>query len=128
MEAKLTRNFTLWDTINLFIVSIIGSGIFISVKAAADNSPNSGITILFFLILGLFNLAGSLSFAELATCFPENGGDILYLKILLFKKWKINHLACFIKTFSELLIVRPGACGLIAMVSSKYFLAAIFSQ
>jgi len=46
---------------------MIGAGIFITVKVISGYLPNSGITILMYLVVGLYTLAGSLCFAELGT-------------------------------------------------------------
>ena len=59
------RKVSLWNTINLFLGIMIGSGIFVSAKDVAENLPNSGSVICMWIFVGFYSLLGSISFAEL---------------------------------------------------------------
>lgn len=53
-------------------------------------------------------------------CFPDSGGDFLYLKVLLPKKW--GDLVAFLRIFIELMVIRPGSHAAIALTVSKYLI------
>ena len=119
-SLHLNRSHGFFNTLNLFFGMIIGSGIFISVNQVAKETPNAGCAILMWFGLGLFSILGSFCFAELGTCFPESGGDFLYLKVLMPKKY--GDLVAFLRIFLELLVIRPGSQAAIALTVSKYII------
>jgi len=115
-----TRKVSLWNTVNLFLGIMIGSGIFVSAKDLAANLPNSGSVISMWLFIGFFSLLGSLCFAELGTCFPDSGGDFLYLKKLSGKK--MSDLVAFMRIFIELVVIRPGTHAIFGLTIGKYLI------
>ncbi len=67
-----------------------------------------------WLLGGLLSLIGALCYAELATAYPEEGGDYVYLN-RSFGSW-----VGFLFAWSQLWIVRPGSIGGIAFVFAEY--------
>ena len=78
--SGLVRGLSLTDSVLLMVGGIIGSGIFLSAGqvAAAVHKP------LFFLgvwlVGGLISLLACIAFAEMATMFPEAGGQYVFLR------------------------------------------------
>jgi APA family basic amino acid/polyamine antiporter len=78
--TSLLRGLSLTDTVLLMVGGIIGSGIFLTAApiAAAVRTP------LFFLgvwlVGGLISLLACFAFAEMATMFPEAGGQYVFLR------------------------------------------------
>ncbi|MGA2902631.1 MAG: amino acid permease [Candidatus Korobacteraceae bacterium] len=78
--TSLLRGLSLTDTVLLMVGGIIGSGIFLTAGpiAAAVRTP------LFFLgvwlVGGLISLLACFAFAEMATMFPEAGGQYVFLR------------------------------------------------
>lgn len=114
------RKVSLWNTINLFFGIMIGSGIFVSAIDLTKNLPNSGSVIAMWLFMGLYSLLGSISFAELGTCFPDSGGDFLYLKALSPKK--VSDLVAFLRIFIELVVIRPGTHAIFGLTIGEYLI------
>jgi APA family basic amino acid/polyamine antiporter len=79
-SPKLLRRLTLRDLVLLTIGGSIGSGIFLTPQSVAANLPTP-IPFLLVWFTGLvLTLAGCFAFAELASMFPETGGQYVYLR------------------------------------------------
>lgn len=81
MENKeLKRKLGLWAAVAISMGTTIGSGIFSSIGDVAGASGSAIIVILAFFIGGLINIPANLVYAELATAYPENGGQYVYFR------------------------------------------------
>lgn len=79
-NADLKRKLGLGAAIALSVGTTVGSGIFSSVGQVAGAAGSAMFTILAFLIGGLINIPANLCYAELATAYPEDGGQYVYFK------------------------------------------------
>ena len=70
-----------------------------------------------WLVGGLLSLFGALGYAELATAYPQEGGDYVYLS-RAYGKW-----AGFLFGWIQLAIVRPGDIAIMAFAFATYFRA-----
>lgn len=59
---------------------MIGTGIFITTGTALKMTHNSFLILILWLVGGTVALTGSLCYAELATIWPDVGGEYVYLK------------------------------------------------
>jgi len=66
----------------IVVANMIGAGIFTTSGLMAAQLPGPGWILLCWLLGGLIALAGALSYAELATRMPLEGGEYIYLKQL----------------------------------------------
>ncbi len=78
--TELKRKLGLGAAVALGVGTTVGSGIFSSVGAVAGAAGCAAFTILAFLIGGLINIPANLVYAELATAYPEDGGQYIYFK------------------------------------------------
>ncbi len=76
----LMRKLGLWAAVAISMGTTIGSGIFSSIGEVGGASGAALITILAFLIGGIINIPANLVYAELATAYPENGGQYVYFR------------------------------------------------
>lgn len=67
-----------------------------------------------WLLGGLLSLIGALCYAELATAYPKEGGDYVYLTRAFGRKWG------FLFAWAQLWVVRPGSIGALAYVFGRY--------
>ena len=79
-QPELRRGLGVIGAILLTIGAIVGTGIFLTPGDIANTLPHPGLILLVWIVGGLLVLAGSLTFAELGTCFPLAGGAYHYLK------------------------------------------------
>lgn len=79
-RPELTRGLGLAGAISLNIANIIGTGIFLKTRVMTCNVGDGETVLLVWLAAGLLALAGSLSYAEIASLHPEAGGDYVFLR------------------------------------------------
>ncbi len=76
----LKRKLGLSAVIALGVGTTVGSGIFSSLGEVAGAAGSSLFLILAFLIGGLVQIPANFCYAELASAFPENGGQYVYFR------------------------------------------------
>jgi len=110
----LNRVLGRWDSVAISIGIVIGAGIF---RVPSEVVPHiaSPVWILIAWILGgIYSFIGSLCYAELATRFPDTGGDYVFLRECYGK------LTAFLFAWSELLITRTGSVAAIALMFGEF--------
>ncbi|MFV0361839.1 MAG: amino acid permease [Suipraeoptans sp.] len=78
--VELKRKLGLGAVIALGVGTTIGSGIFSSLGEVAGAAGSSLFLVLAFLIGGLVQIPANFCYAELASAFPENGGQYVYFR------------------------------------------------
>ena len=89
MQNEFTRekSLNLWSGMSLLAGIMIGSGIFFLGGQILGRIGNSlPLSLLAWFVGGIITLFSGLSYAELGSLFPENGGYYLYLKEAYGKK------------------------------------------
>lgn len=79
-RPELTRGLGLLAAISLNVANIIGTGIFLKTRVMTCNVGGAETVLLVWLAAGLLALAGTLSYAEIASLHPEAGGDYVFLR------------------------------------------------
>ena len=72
--TELRRDLTLFDTVNLVVGTIIGSGIFLVPAEIARAVHEPGWMLAVWVMGGVLTLLGALSLAELGAAMPDAGG------------------------------------------------------
>ena len=133
--AAPRRQLTLLDSTSIIVGIIIGSSIYESTPLIANMVPSSGwlqwtlhfgsrslalsvpgvVWLIGFWVLGgLLSLVGAIVYAELATAYPEAGGDYVYLTRAFGRRLG------FLFAWAQLWVVRPGSIGAFAYVFARY--------
>lgn len=112
--ASPQRRLTLFDTTSIIVGIIIGSGIYKTAPLIAGCVPTPLSLVAVWLAGGLFALVGSLCYAELATAFPQEGGDYAFLTRAYGRP------VGFLFAWCELWVIRPGSIGGMAFVFADY--------
>ncbi len=113
MDA-LRRRLTLLDASALVVGCIIGAGIFRLSDSVARQTPSVGLFAAAWIIGGLLSLCGALVWAELATRFPKNGGDYVFLTETYGPFWG------FVYGFTRLFVNRTGTLAILAYVFAEH--------
>jgi basic amino acid/polyamine antiporter, APA family len=108
------RVLTLFDSTCIIVGIIIGSGIYKTTPLIAQNTSHVLGFLGVWALGGLLSLVGALCYAELATRFPEQGGDYAYLTHAYGRSMG------FVFAWSDLWIIRPGSIGLMSYVFADY--------
>lgn len=98
----------------LAVAMVVGAGIFKSPALVAENAGSTFWLFAAWAIGGLVSLVGALCYAELATTFPDAGGDYHFLKRAYGKG------AAFLFAWSRFAIINTGSIALLGFVFGDY--------
>lgn len=113
-RASPRQHLTLIDSTSIIVGIIIGSTIYLSSPRIAAQVPNIGWLVGVWVIGAAFSLIGALCYAELATAYPKEGGDYVFLTEAFGRK------VGFLFAWAQFWIVRPGSVGTLAFVFADY--------
>ncbi len=108
------RRLGLWDASSLVVGCIIGAGIFRLSDSVARSSPSVALFLGAWLLGGLLSLCGALVWAELATRFPRNGGEYVFLTHGFGGAWG------FVYGWTRLFVSRTGTLAILAFVFAEH--------
>ena len=111
--AHPEHRLSLFDTTSMIVGIIIGSGLYETTPVIAANVPDVAWLMLGWLLGGAFSLVGSLCYAELATTYPADGGDYVYLSRAF------GRAVVFMFAWAQLWVIRPGSIGTITYVFGR---------
>ena len=112
--ARPRRQLSLVDAVCIMVGVVIGAGIFETTPRIAELAGGPAMLIGLWLAGGLLALVGALCYAELATTYPRNGGDYVYLSRAYGRG------TGFIFAWTAFWIVRPGNIGAMALIFGRY--------
>ncbi len=112
--ASPHRRLSLLDSTSIIVGIIIGSTIYLSSPLIAAQVPSVAWLVGVWVIGAVFSLIGALCYAELATAFPKEGGDYVFLTEAFGRK------IGFLFAWAHFWIVRPGSVGTLAFVFAEY--------
>lgn len=108
------RELSLFDSTCIIVGIIIGAGIYQMAPDIAKGAGSWWGVLALWAVGGLLSLFGALGYAELATAYPKEGGDYVYLS-RAYGKW-----AGFLFGWAQLTIVRPGDIAVMAFAFATY--------
>lgn len=119
IAAVPRRELSLLDSTCLIVGIIIGVGIYQSAPEVARGAHSVAGTLGLWAVGGLLSLCGALAYAELATAYPQQGGDYVYLTRAYGRPFG------FLFAWMQLVVVRPGDIAVMAFAFAKYAQAAM---
>lgn len=114
MKAAPKKELSLFDSTCIIVGIIIGAGIYETAPLVAKCLGSEPGVLAIWLAGGLLALTGALCYAELATTYPREGGDYVYLT-RAYGRW-----AGYLFGWSQLAVVRPGDIALMAFIFARY--------
>jgi len=114
MEVAPKKELSLFDSTCIIVGIIIGAGIYQMAPDIARGAQSWWGVLAIWLVGGLLSLFGALGYAELATAYPQEGGDYVYLS-RAYGRW-----AGFLFGWIQLAIVRPGDIAVMAFAFAIY--------
>ncbi len=103
------------DAYLLIVGNIVGIGIFTTSGYIANYVPSSGVMLLLWFLGGVLAFCGGLTYAELASRFPQVGGDYHYLTRAF------HPLLGFLFGWSTFVVTYTGSIATIAVGFAYYF-------
>jgi len=104
----------LWDTVSLVIGIVVGVTIFRAPPLIFDNVSGSGVGIAVWILGGLLAFIGACCYAELATTYPQSGGDYVYLTRAYGPPLG------FLFGWAQFAVILTGSIGALAYVFADY--------
>ena len=112
-DAAPRRELSLFDSVSIIVGIVIGAGIYETSPLVAGNVSNAWSLTEVWVLGGILSLVGALCYAELATAYPKEGGDYVYLNEAFGRRWG------FMFAWAQLWIIRPGSIGAMAFVFAR---------
>lgn len=112
--GKPRQQLTLFDATCIIVGIVIGAGIYETTPLIAGAVATPHWLILIWLLGGLLSLIGALCYAELATHYPEEGGDYVFLTRAYGRRMG------FLFAWAGFWLVRPANIGAIAFIFAHY--------
>lgn len=116
----LKPKMTLLNGITVIVGSIIGSGIFISPTGVLKNTGSVGMSLIVWVISGLYSMVGAYCYAELGCMIQKTGADYAYIMVTF------GPLLAFMRLWVECIIVRPCSQTIVALTFSIYIMKPFF--
>ncbi len=114
VEGAPKKELSLFDSTCIIVGIIIGAGIYETAPLVAKCLGSGPGVMLTWLAGGFLALTGALCYAELATTYPREGGDYIYLT-RAYGRWP-----GYLFGWSQLAVVRPGDIALMAFIFARY--------
>ncbi len=108
------RQLSLFDTTSIIVGIIIGSGLYRTSPLIASSVESTAWLLSVWIVGGVLALMGALCYAELATAYPVEGGDFVFLSRAYGRRLG------FVYAWCQLWVIRPGSIGAIALVFAAY--------
>ena len=117
--SELKRTLSLKDSISIVAGSMIGSGIFIVSSHIARITNSAILLILVWILAGFITLLGALSYGELSSTIPHEGGQYIYLEKIFSRK------VAFLYGWTLFFVIQTGILAAVNIAMAK-FLGLIF--
>jgi amino acid transporter len=108
------RQLTLFDCVCIIMGIVIGAGIYETTPLIAQNSSGTLSLVGLWILGGVISIIGALCYAELATTYPKEGGDYVYLSKAYGRK------TGFLFAWSVFWLIRPANIGALAYIFANY--------
>lgn len=112
--AAPRRRLTLFDGVCIIVGIIIGAGFYETTPQIARDVGSPGLLLGVWLAGGLVSLVGAMCYAELATAWPREGGEYVFLTRAFGR-----HVG-FLFAWAGFWVIRPGNVGAMAFVFASY--------
>jgi len=102
------------DAVGLIVGIVIGAGIFRTPSLVAGNASGASTVYVAWILGGVVSLIGGLVYAELATTYPNAGGDYYYLRRAFGSR------LAFLFGWSRLSVIQTGSIAGVSYIVGDY--------
>lgn len=103
-----------FDAVAIIVGIVIGAGIFKTPSLVAAHSGSEFMAVLLWGLGGMISFIGALCYAELATAYPDTGGDYHFIRRAFGNK------PAFLFAWARMTVIQAGSIAMIAFIIGDY--------
>lgn len=112
--GKPGNTLSIAETVMIIVGIVVGAGIFKTPSLVAANSGSGGAFLMFWIAGGVASLIGALCYAELATSYPNTGGDYHFLTRAYGQG------PGFLFAWARMAVIQSGSIAMLAFLLGDY--------
>ncbi len=113
-QTPIKQTLGLWDVVTIIVGIVIGSGIFKLPGYVANSSANELMFMLTWLAGGVMSIIGALCYAELASTYPNAGGDYYFINRAYGKGMS------FLFAWARMSVIQTGSIAFLGFFIGDY--------
>jgi basic amino acid/polyamine antiporter, APA family len=102
------------DLVALLVGTMLGVGVFRTPSLVAANVDSASVALGMWLAGGIFSLVGALCYAELASAYPNTGGEYHFLTRAYGRR------VGFLFAWARVTVIQTGSIALLGFVLADY--------
>ncbi|XP_064609093.1 large neutral amino acids transporter small subunit 1-like isoform X2 [Liolophura sinensis] len=121
-RVRLKKRINLLQGVSVIVGIIIGAGIFVSPVGILRNVKSVGLSLVMWLVCGVFNTLCALCYAELGTTISASGGEYAYVMKAF------GDFPAFVCLWINCLLICPVGLAASSLIFATYILQPIFDS
>lgn len=118
--GKPENTLSIAETVMIIVGIVVGAGIFKTPSLVAANSGSGGVFLMFWIAGGVASLIGALCYAELATSYPNTGGDYHFLTRAYGQG------PGFLFAWARMAVIQSGSIAMLAFLLGDYLSEVLY--